>query len=94
MGKVHVNVPNTKPGKNVVIPGLGSFVNGETKEVDGALLERFLQLRPSFANALDGDTYVVPTGGQAVAQKQEEEEEDSEPELSVVTPFSTEDQED
>lgn len=50
--KVKVDYPNKPKGATIDIPGLGSFKNGSTSEVEDSAWERFLNRHESARKAL------------------------------------------
>jgi hypothetical protein len=50
--KVTVDVPSVPKGKNVTVPGLGVFPNGESTEVDENKYKRFQDKNPGFAGRI------------------------------------------
>lgn len=59
MYTLHVNQPGRPPGSRVYVPGLGTFDNGSTNEVDQAHAERAFKRYPRLYGAVEGTDIFV-----------------------------------
>lgn len=66
MYKVHVNLPNRPDGSRVYVPGLGTYDNGSTTEIEDFVAERAFNKYPRIYSAVDGEDIFV---GQKPAQE-------------------------
>lgn len=61
MYTLHVNLPNRPQGSRVYIPGLGTYNNGSTNELEEFVVTNAFSRYPRLRKAVEGTDIVVGT---------------------------------